>query len=59
MSKDRYKKGFTTFIMSQLIGLCPHCDKDVYNNQLYVEKDDNIYHYSCHNDIVKNKKNFD
>ncbi len=46
--RNKNEKGFTTFIKSEKIGVCPLCNKDVFNNQLFV-KEDELYHLSCYN----------
>jgi len=33
-----------------VIGICPCCNKEVRENQLYVEADD-VYHFSCYNEM--------
>lgn len=46
-----------TFVKSEVIGKCPCCDENVNNDQLYVEEEEIIYHYSCYNIKRANKKN--
>lgn len=46
-NKEETKK--FTFIKRENLGKCPCCDKEVHNDQLYVEEDKNVYHYSCYN----------
>lgn len=48
-NKRNIRKGHMSFVLAEKLGVCPCCDKDVYNNQLYVNNDDNTYHYSCYN----------
>lgn len=31
------------------LGHCPGCYKSVYKNQLYVEEQLQVYHFSCYN----------
>lgn len=47
--KQNNKKGFTTFVKSKQLGKCPCCDKNVHDDQLYVEEEGEFYHYSCYN----------
>jgi len=42
-----------TFEQKESIGKCPCCETNVFNNQLYVEEDGNVYHLSCYNDKKK------
>ncbi|UUV45956.1 hypothetical protein [Bacillus phage vB_BanS-Thrax3] len=53
MTNEKETKRFT-FERKVTLGKCPCCDTNVFDNQLYVEEDGNIYHYSCYND--KNKE---
>ena len=54
--KKDIRKGFTTFVKSEKLGMCPCCDENVYNDQLFVEEDNNVYHYSCYNFKKADKK---
>ena len=41
---------------NNIIGVCKHCTHDnntVYDNQLYVEAEDGLYHFSCYNEKVE------
>jgi len=42
-----------TFEQKESIGKCPCCETNVFDNQLYVEEDGNVYHFSCYNDKKK------
>lgn len=42
--------------MSKELGICPCCKKTVYDNQLYVDKHTDIYHFSCFNYAMYEKK---
>lgn len=44
------------FVARKKIGKCPCCPKDVYDDQLYVAKDENVYHHSCFNLKAKDKE---
>lgn len=37
------------FIKREELGICPECVKKVYNDNLFVEKGREVYHYSCYN----------
>lgn len=50
------KKGFTTFIKAEELGKCPCCPNKVFSDQLFVEEDNEIYHYSCYNNKVAEEK---
>lgn len=47
--KRDIKKGFTTFVKAEKLGVCPCCDANVYDDQLFVEEDKSVYHFSCYN----------
>lgn len=49
MDKKKVSRGFTTFVKAEEKGKCPCCDKKVFTDQLYVEEDKNVYHFSCYN----------
>lgn len=64
MSNDKkrdMKKGFTTFVKAEKIGICPCCGEDVHTDQLYVKETVDtigedfahlrrkVYHYACYN----------
>ena len=49
MNHKQIKKGFTTFVKAEKLGTCPCCDENVHNDQLFVEENKNVYHYSCYN----------
>ena len=56
----RYNKEKTekfTFIKRETLGKCPCCNKEVYNDQLYVSEDKNVYHYSCYNYMKVDENN--
>ena len=38
-----------TFVTRKAIGKCPLCNNNVYKDNLFVEKDGEIYHFSCSN----------
>lgn len=38
-----------TFISREKLGNCESCEEAVYNNELYVEDKESVYHYSCYN----------
>lgn len=39
-----------TFVKREQVGICECCKKEVYNDQLFVEEEINVYHFSCYND---------
>lgn len=41
--------GRHTFVTKKKLGVCPHCEENVYDNQLFVEKKETVFHYSCYN----------
>lgn len=43
------KKGFRNFVKAEEKGTCPCCNKKVFTDQLYVQEDKNVYHFSCYN----------
>ena len=45
-----------TFEEKKSLGKCPCCETNVFDNQLYVEEDGNIYHYHCYNDKEKEQR---
>lgn len=45
-----------TFVTRNLIGKCKCCGKEVFDNQLFVEEKENVYHYSCLNEKVKEEQ---
>lgn len=49
MRYNKEKTEKSTFIKREILGKCPCCNKEVYNDQLYVSEDKNVYHYSCYN----------
>lgn len=50
------RKWFGVFTEGKKLGVCIHCKDYVYDDQLYVEKDDKLSHYSCHNYKEANEK---
>ena len=42
-----------TFEQKESLGKCPCCDTNVFDNQLFVEDEGKIYHYSCYNEEKK------
>lgn len=40
----------------ELIGTCKRCGSKVYSNQLFVEEDKLIYHFSCYNRIIQEEE---
>jgi len=54
--REELKKGFTTFVKAEELGKCPCCDVNVYNDQLYVEEKNEIYHYACYNKMKADEK---
>ena len=49
-NRDDILKGKHTFIIRKKKGVCPCCNENVYDNQLYVEEHNVVYHYSCYNE---------
>lgn len=45
-----------TFVKRQELGQCECCQKNVYDNELFVEEDQKVYHFSCHNIMKKEDK---
>lgn len=41
------------FVTREKEGRCPCCDDNVYDDQLFVEEDNNVYHFSCYNEMKK------
>lgn len=37
------------FVKREEIGKCPKCNKEVYTDNLYVAKEKEVFHLSCHN----------
>lgn len=56
MEKREIKKGFTTFVRAEIKGKCSCCNKDVYTDQLWVSEHDNVYHFSCYNEMKADEK---
>jgi hypothetical protein len=56
MDKKKVSRGFTTFVKAEEKGKCPCCDKKVFTDQLYVEEDKNVYHFSCYNNKKAEEK---
>lgn len=54
MGKD-FNKTYT-FVTRKLIGKCKCCEQQVFDNQLFVEEENNVYHYSCFNEKVKEEQ---
>lgn len=50
MSNKDIHKGKHTFVSKTKLGVCPHCNENVYDNQLFVEEKNVAYHYSCYNE---------
>jgi hypothetical protein len=53
----RTHKGRHTFVTRTKLGVCPCCTENVYDNQLFVEEDIEVFHYSCYNDKKANEDN--
>jgi hypothetical protein len=53
--EDKHK-GRYTFVTKTKKGLCPLCDENVYDNQLFVEENAQVFHYSCHAEKKMNEK---
>ena len=56
MSHENEKKilhRVETFIAKERRGKCPYCDNNVYDDQLFVEENEKVYHFSCHNYMKK------
>lgn len=45
------------FVNRDKIGRCPFCNDIVYADHLFVEEDSEVFHYSCHNEKVKEEDN--
>lgn len=41
------------FIKREELGKCPKCNKEVFSDNLYVEKEKEVFHLSCHNNNDK------
>lgn len=54
MGKD-FSKTYT-FVTRKLIGKCKCCEQQVFDNQLFVEEENNVYHYSCFNEKAKEEQ---
>ena len=46
------------FTTRERLGKCPYCDDNVYDDQLYVEEDE-VYHFSCHNEMKREEEEID
>ncbi|MDS7057069.1 hypothetical protein NXG04_07205 [Klebsiella pneumoniae] len=40
-----------TFVKKNGLGKCPVCNVIVYEDELFVEEDGNVYHYACYNKV--------
>jgi len=52
----KISKGFTKFVRAEEKGKCPCCNEKVFTDQLYVEEDPNVYHFSCYNKMKAKDK---
>lgn len=44
------------FVKKEELGICECCNKEVFNNTLYVKEGEKYYHFSCYN-IKKAEEN--
>lgn len=44
-----------TFVKKKGLGKCPKCGIVVYEDELFVEEDGEIYHYKCYNEMKENE----
>lgn len=49
-------KKIHTFVTKRVIGKCPLCTSNVYEDNLFTEKNNEIFHLSCHNNKIKEDK---
>lgn len=53
MSNEKRKGQIHTFVTKKVIGKCPKCNNNIYEDNLFVQKDDEVFHFSCHNEAIK------
>lgn len=47
------KKQISKSMTPKIVGVCQSCNKEVYNNQLFVDFNRNVYHFYCYNNRNK------
>lgn len=40
-----------TFVKKDGLGKCPKCSVIVYDDELFIEEDGDVYHYACYNEM--------
>ena len=57
MNEKEIKRGFTTFVKAESKGRCFCCNETVRTDNLWVEKDNKLYHFSCYNNMKPSEEN--
>jgi len=56
MKDKNVKNRIHTFVKKEVLCVCPYCEENIYEDNLFVEKDEELFHLSCHNNKAKEDK---